>query len=189
MFRNLFFRSLPVYLIHTFLCNTLQATFNHSWCKCNPCGQRCPLQVELGSPATGKRINEMMLTYVVISSFMGPLALKSLFLYWKYIKIVEKDISAGKSLMHQENNFFPSSLLILIQKTWSSPLLKCFVNVLIHYSLSSPKPQKSTIQFGNLFFFFLNRFSMISFVLCFHFPGSKFDAYVKIISTLVKFNK
>lgn len=41
-----------------------------------------------------------MLTSVVISSFMGPLALKSLFLYWKYIEIVEKDISAGKSLMH-----------------------------------------------------------------------------------------
>lgn len=167
MFRNLFFRSLPVYLIHTFLCNTLWTTFNHSRCKCNPCGQRCPLQVELGSLVKGKRINEVMLTSVVISSFMGPLALKSLFLYWKYIEIVEKDISAGKSLMHQENNFFPSSLLILIQKTWSSPLLKCFVNVLIHYSLSSPKPQKSTIWFRNLFFFKQIQHDFFSFVLSF----------------------
>lgn len=48
----------------------------------------------------GKRINGMMLASIVVASFMGPLALKASFLYWKYIKIVEKDISAGKSLMH-----------------------------------------------------------------------------------------
>jgi len=35
------------------ICNTICGTFNHSWSKCNLCGQRYLLQVEMGSPGKG----------------------------------------------------------------------------------------------------------------------------------------